>query len=141
MIDDDIMWQTSLVAAQNAVANDPENEFLWFNLGTSYNAVNEFKQAAAAYDKARAIGLPWRMLWYQFGPYEAYFQTGRYDDIILLADVTLQNRPYFEESFYYKGLALEALGKAEEAKSNYEKAIRFNPKFVLANTAIKELEG
>ncbi len=80
--------------------------------------VGQYDNAALAYDQARAIGLPWRMLWYQFGPYEAYYQAGRYDDVVLLADVTLTDRPYFEESYYYKGLALAALGDEAGAAEN-----------------------
>ncbi len=43
---------------------------------------------------------------------ETYYKAGRYEDVILLADVTLEDRPYFEESYYYKGLALAAMGDA-----------------------------
>jgi len=140
-IGDEIMWQNSLKSAQGALADQPDNEYLWFNLGTSYTALGEYDKAAAAFDRGRAIGLPWRMLWYQFGPYEAYYQVGRYEDVLTLADVTLMNRPYFEESYYYKGLALEAMGDIEEAKSNYEKAMRFNPEYDLARVAFEKLGG
>jgi tetratricopeptide (TPR) repeat protein len=81
------------------------------------------------------------MLWYQFGPYEAYYQVGRYEDVILLADTTLKDRPYFEESFYYKGLAHAALGEAEIARDNLEKAAEFNPNYQPAAIALAELVG
>ena len=96
-------------------------------------------EAAVAFDQARAIGLPWRMLWYQFGPYEAYYQTGRYEDIVLLANTTLQDRPYFEESFYYLGLAQAALGDDTSARANLEKARELNPNFAPAEKALAEL--
>jgi tetratricopeptide (TPR) repeat protein len=131
-MDDTIMWQNALARVQDELGQEPENAFLWFNLGTAYNALGDFEQAASAFDQARAIGLPWRMLWYQFGPYEAYYQVGRYEDIVLLADVTLQDRPYFEESFYYKGLALAALDDPAAAQENIEKAAAFNPYFAPA---------
>ncbi len=140
-MDDATMWGRSLLQAQADAATDPENAFFWFNLGTSYNALGEYERATAAFDQARAIGLPWRMLWYQFGPYEAYYQVGRYDDVILLADVTLKDRPYFEESFYYKGLALAAAGQTAAAADNLQKAARFNPNFALATVALAELES
>jgi tetratricopeptide (TPR) repeat protein len=140
-MDDATMWSRSLVQAQADAAAEPENAFFWFNLGTSYNAHGEYERATAAFDQARAIGLPWRMLWYQFGPYEAYYQVGRYDDVILLADVTLKDRPYFEESFYYKGLALAAAGETAAAADNLQKAARFNPNFALATVALAELES
>lgn len=138
-VDDGIMWQRSLDRAQADARRDAANAFYWFNLGTSYNALGQFEDAAVAFDQARAIGLPWRMLWYQFGPYEAYYRTGRYEDIVLLADTTLKDRPYFEESFYYLGLAQAALGDDTSARDNLEKAIGFNPNFTPASDALAGL--
>ena len=135
-MDDAAMWQNSLVTAQRNAAADPENPFFWFNLGTTYNALADYEKAATAFDQARSLGLPWRMLWYQFGPYEAYYQVGRYEDMILLADVTLKDRPYFEESFYYKGLALAAQGESAAAQNNFEDAADFNPNFAPAIAAL-----
>lgn len=137
-MDDAVMWQNSLEQNRAALAKEPDNAFLWFNLGTTYNALGQFEEAATAFDQARAIGLPWRMLWYQFGPYEAYYQVGRYEDMITLADATLKDRPYFEEAYYYKGLALLAQGDAEAARDNFERAITFNPLFQPASEAIQQ---
>ena len=138
-MNDTVMWQDALTQMQTELQSEPDNAFLWFNLGTIYTAQEDFEAASIAFDKARAIGLPWRMLWYQFGPYEAYYQTQRYEEIILLADTTLQNRPYFEESFYYKALAQIALGQTEDAQRNLQQAINFNPNFTPAITTLAEL--
>lgn len=138
-MDDAYMWQQSLIRVQTLLNTEPEDAFLWFNLGTIYNALGQYDKAAAAYDQARNIGLPWRMLWYQFGPYEAYYEVGRYEDVILLADTTLNDRPYFEESYYYKGLALAAMGNTNEAQDNFEKAVRFNPNYAPAVEALAQL--
>lgn len=139
-IDDNSMWLRALTMVRDELDADPDNVFLWFNLGSIYNELANYENSAAAFDQARAIGLPWRMLWYQFGPYEAYYHIGRYDDVILLADVTLLDRPYFEESYYYKGLALDALGRDEEARTNLEQAVRFNPNFEPAALFFDQLE-
>ena len=135
-MDDAVMWQNAFTRVRSELQREPENAFLWFNLGTVYNALGRYEEAATAYDQARAIGLPWRMLWYQFGPYEAYYQTGRYEEIITLADVTLKDRPYFEEAYYYKGLALQALGDTAAARENFEKSTNFNPIFQPAAEAL-----
>lgn len=140
-MDEAVMWQRALAQAQQDAQADPTNAFYWFNLGTGLSATGDYEAAAQAFDQARAIGLPWRMLWYQFGPYEAYYQTGRYEDVILLADATLQNRPYFEESFYYKGLALAAQGDRNGARTNLQRAVSFNPNFSLAGQALASLEN
>jgi tetratricopeptide (TPR) repeat protein len=138
-MDDATMWQNALTRAQADTAAAPANAFYWFNLGTVYNTLGQYDRAATAFDQARSIGLPSRMLWYQFGPYEAYYQVGRYEDVILLTDVTLKDRPYFEESFYYKGLAQAALGDAQGARENLEKAVAFNPHFIPAVEALNQL--
>ncbi len=135
-LDDQNMWEKSLEKNKEGIVNDADNPFLWFNLGTSYNALGLHEQAATAFDQARAIGLPWRMLWYQFSPFEAYLEVGRYEDVVLLADVTLKDRPYFEESFYYKGLALEAMGDKPGAQENFRAAIDFNPNYFPAVEAL-----
>ncbi len=139
-MDDEAMWNAALDRAREGINREPENPFFWFNLGTSYAALQEYEDAAVAFDQARAIGLPWRMLWYQFGPYEAYLNTGRFEDIVLLADTTLQDRPYFEESYYYKGLALAELGETDAALENLERAANFNPNFEAAQIALDRLK-
>ena len=37
------------------------------------------------------------MLWYQFGPFEAYYQSGRHQDVLRLADATLSDLVQIEE--------------------------------------------
>jgi tetratricopeptide (TPR) repeat protein len=135
-MDDAVMWQNALAEIRAETASAPDNAFHWFNLGTAYNALGQYQEAAAAYDQALSIGLPWRMLWYQFGPYQAYYETGRYEDVILLADTTLKDRPYFEESFYYRALALAALGETAAAQQDLQKAASFNPHYTPATEAL-----
>ena len=140
-MDDDAMWAQALQRVQADTQADPDDAFHWFNLGTIYTAMEQYDEAVLAYDQARAIGLPWRMLWYQFGPYEAYYENGRYEDVIFLADTTLKDRPYFEESFYYRGIAHAAMGNTAQARRDLEDAIEFNPNHALAVTALAEIDN
>jgi hypothetical protein len=131
---------------QRALA-DPNDAFAWFNLGSNYVSLGSydkkaFEYAAAAFDQARKIGLPWRMLWYQFTPYDAYLAVGRYQDVIDLVhtviDVNCQDKctaKYIEESYYYAGVAREKLGDAKRALGNYNAALQFNPNFSPARDA------
>lgn len=130
------MWAGSLATAQQEAAADPNDPFAWFNLGTSYVALQDWPNAAAAYDHARQLGLPWRMTWYQFGWFDAYLRTGRYDDVLALADATIKVTPNIEEMFYYKGLALKALGNHDAARSQFELALKYNSNFGPARQAL-----
>ncbi len=138
-MDDATMWHQALHSVQAETAAEPDNPFLWFNLGTIYNALGQYEQAATAFDQARSIGLPWRMLWYQFGAYEAYYQVGRYQEVIMLADLTLKDRPYFEESYYYKGMAQAALGDLDAARDALARAVAFQPGFAPAADALERI--
>ncbi|HXF61237.1 MAG TPA: C39 family peptidase, partial [Caldilineaceae bacterium] len=60
------MWQQALATAQTEAAQNPNDPFAHFNVGTSLVELGDYAGAAAAFDQARAIGLPWRMFWYQF---------------------------------------------------------------------------
>lgn len=138
-LDDTVMWEQALAHTQRELEQQQDNGYLWFNLGNAHNALGQYELAATAFDKAREVGLPWRMLWYQFGPYDAYYQVGRYQDVIELADVTLNQRPYFEESYYYRGLAYQALGDLAAARTDLEYAVDFNPNYLAASQALAAL--
>jgi hypothetical protein len=91
MLDPGQMWQQAALNAQAQLESEPQNPFHWFNLGTNLTELalltgqqDYFRSAAAAFDRAREIGLPFRMLWYQFRPYEAYLAVGRFEDVATL---------------------------------------------------------
>lgn len=141
--DDAAMWQSARGQAQVELQQEPENPFLWFNLGSSYTAMEEYEKAATAFDQARAIGLPWRMLWYQFGPYEAYMKLERYQDMLDLAESTLssQGGRNVEETYLYQGHALLFTGDVEGAAAAYEQALELNENFYPAQWALDSLDG
>jgi Peptidase_C39 like family/Tetratricopeptide repeat len=115
--------------------------FAWFNLGTSRVQLLQYEDAAQAYDQAFSLyaGLenddtqrPYRIMWYQTGPYWAYYYTGRYQDVLALADTTLNDtisEPTLEESLYWRALAEEALGDINAAVADLRETIRLNPNF------------
>ncbi len=92
--------------------------FAWFNRGSSLVQLQDYAGAAAAYDEAFRLQAalepdhrPWRMLWYQTGPYWAYQYSGRYYDVISLATrPSRASEPVLEESYYWRGMARNALG-------------------------------
>ncbi|HMN30349.1 MAG TPA: C39 family peptidase [Caldilineaceae bacterium] len=135
------MWQRALTSAQAAVAQQPDDAFLWFNLGTDLVQQSDYAGAAAAYDQARTLGLPWRMLWYQFGPFQAYYAVGRLDDVMQLADSVLANTRSIEEIHYWRGMVLAAQGQAEAARQAWQQAIALNPHFAPAQQALAESSG
>ena len=74
---------------------------------------------------------PWRMLWYQTGPYFAYYYTARYQDVIDLATQTLDasSEPNLEESFYWRARAYLALGQTDPAVKDLQQCVEVHEGF------------
>jgi tetratricopeptide (TPR) repeat protein len=136
--DQQAMHRRALAVSLQEIAQDAQDRYAWFNAGTNYAGLGQYKDAAAAYDQARLLRLPWRMLWYQFGPFEAYLHTGRYRDVIDLANANLKTSSYLEESYYYRALARRALGDKAGAKEDLTRALHYNPLFRAATDALEQ---
>jgi hypothetical protein len=144
-----VNYQNAALKASNEVLglSGIDHYFAWFNRGTTLVALQDYGGAALAYDEAFKVyptipedERPWRMLWYQTGPYFAYFYVQRYYDVLYLADSTLnamQSDKNLEESYYWRGMAKKALGDATGAIADFRLALQFHPGF---GPAIYQLE-
>jgi tetratricopeptide (TPR) repeat protein len=122
--------------------------FAMFNQVTSdINLKNpDYGPAGAAYDQANAYynnqliqadkaanqPLPYRIMWYETAPYSAYYNTGRYQDVINLAEVNLNKimaTRSLEESWYWEARAEYALGNTDTAYADMRKALYYHPNF------------
>jgi tetratricopeptide (TPR) repeat protein len=82
------------------------------------------------------LGLPQRMLRYQFGPFLAYFHASRDSDLLALTEYALQRTPNAEEALLWHGWALYRQGKVNEAAAEWSKALTYNPNYVDAQYAL-----
>ncbi|OGO08322.1 MAG: hypothetical protein A2Z66_10310 [Chloroflexi bacterium RBG_13_66_10] len=135
--DPDTNRERALEVARAEVENAPDDAYSWFNLGTNLLYFERYSEAAEAYDQALSIGLPWRFTRYQFGPYIAYFNTARYDDLVALADATLYRTYKAEESLLWRGWALYRLGDIFGAIEDFRSALEVNPNYLDAQYALE----
>jgi tetratricopeptide (TPR) repeat protein len=72
---------------------------------------------------------PWRMLWYQTGPYYAYYYLQRYQDLYNLTKQTLDKTPEdaIPETWVWKGRAEVKLGLRDEAIESFKQALFWHP--------------
>ncbi|MEW5870475.1 MAG: C39 family peptidase [Chloroflexota bacterium] len=127
--------------------------FAWFNLGASLVGLQQYPLAAQAFDSAFELyaklpedqreenSRPFRAMWYRVEPYEAYYYTGRYQDVINLANTTFAwvSKAVLEESYYWRGMAYEATGERNRAVADFKKALSLNPNYILAREALERL--
>jgi tetratricopeptide (TPR) repeat protein len=120
--------------------------FAMFNKVTSMvNLQNpDYGPAAAAFDEANTYynnklvptgdkRIPWRIMWYQTAPYYAYYYSGRYQDVIDLANNNLERiqrlGESLEESLFWRARAEYALGDSESAFLDMRQALHYHPGF------------
>jgi hypothetical protein len=124
--------------------------FALYSKGSILVEMGDFLGAAQAYDQAFAVynqldfGLrPWRITWYQVGPYLAYYYSGRYQDVFNLADQTITNTsfPSLPETWYWGGQAALMLTDKDTAADYFRKALEFYPGWDLATQGLAQAES
>ena len=128
--------QQALEAAQAETESDPEDTFAWFNLGFNLTYFERYLEATDAYDHARDLGLPQRMLRYQFSPFIAYFHSGQIDDLLALTEYALKITPNSEEALLWHGWAMYRQGKNNDALADFRQALIENSNYLDAQYAI-----
>jgi tetratricopeptide (TPR) repeat protein len=132
-------WEAAERTARAELASSPD-VYAWFNLGTALTHQQRFEEAAAAFDTALEIGLPSeRMLWYQFEPFEAYNQSGQYERTLAVSEPLAALG--IEEVQFYRGRALEGLGRLDEARDAYRHALELRPHYPDAETRLRAIGG
>jgi hypothetical protein len=135
-------------AKEISTTSGSDHFFAIFNRGTSLVKLQDYGGGALAYDEAYNYyatlpeqNRPYRMSWYQTGPYFAYYYTGRYQDVVKLADLTLKttNEPYLEESYYWRALGEEMLGQKDDAVTDLCTAVKYHTDFSPATTELTNL--
>ncbi len=122
--------------------------YAWFNRGTSMVQLQDYVGAATSYDQAFEIypqlpekDRPWRIMWYQTGPYYAYYYSGRYLDVINLTTQTIEKaaEPYLEENFYWRALAYVAVGNTSQAVEDLYESLEYHPNFAPSVQLLRQL--
>ena len=132
--------------------NDNNLFFAWYNKGSSHVALQQYTDAATAYDQAFSTyttkwdlekgDRPYRILWYQTGPYFAYYYSARYQDVISLADTTLNDTissAVLEESLLWRGRAYYMSGNTQAAVDDYRAALKVHVNWIPAVQALQDL--
>lgn len=127
--DIEINRQRALEAAQAEIDSDQQDAFAWFNLGTNLVYFERWGEAANAFDRARELGLPQRMLRYQFTPFFAYFHTRRIEDLLTLSEYALEITPNAEEALLWHGWGLYRNGDTPAALADFQAALQENPNY------------
>lgn len=132
-------WQ---MARDNAIAElqkNPEDVFARFNLSVAYFNTGDYKKSVEEFETVESQ-LPFRHLWYQIEPIEAYYKLGQYDRVFEITDEILNNHNRaFSEVYIIRGDIYKNQGNLEMAKEEYQKAVFYNNQLEEAQSALRSI--
>ena len=133
-------WEKAAKNARELVEKYPENIFYRFNLSVALYNTGAFQESVAEFEKVEDK-LPFRVLWYQIEPIQAYFALGDYERVFYLTDRILNNyNKAFSELYLIRGEIYKIRGDAAAAKNEFEKAVFYNINLTSAKEALDSLQ-
>lgn len=121
-----IAWQNAVKLSQNTLAKNPDDIYARFNLSVAFYNAGQYKRSVEEFEQVESR-LPFRTLWYQIEPIQAYFELGNYDRVWEITDEILNNQNRaFSELYLIRGKSYQKLGNDELMKLEFEKAKFYN---------------
>lgn len=133
-----LMWEQTAARAETELATN-ENHYSWYNLGEARYKLGNLEGAISAFESSFTYQYPYRLQWYIFTYMEAYNAAGMHQRVLDLTSNYTQST--VEEIFYQRGVALEALGRTDEALQSYQQAATLNARLTVAAEAVARLGG
>jgi tetratricopeptide (TPR) repeat protein len=134
-----VAWARTARQDRAALALDPADIDSRFNLAVALYYLGDYRGCVQAYEQVRAQ-LPFRTLWYQIEPIEAYFRLGQYQAVFALTDAIFQHgNPAFSQLYLLRGAIDVKLEKLAAAREEYGKAVLYNVHLKTALDALRSL--
>jgi tetratricopeptide (TPR) repeat protein len=140
-LDTTTAWTHALVQAKAVANTHPDDMYAIFNVSVAAYYAGNYQLSVNEYEKI-ADQLPFRTLWYQIEPIQAYYELGQYDKVFAITERVLinQNRA-FSELYLIRGNIYKKQGKLGEAKAEYEQAVQYNSNLKAAKDALASLSS
>ncbi len=137
--DETLAWDKTAENFQSKLQKSPDDIYARFNLAVAlYNSGN-YAQSVAEFKKVEDQ-LPFRTLWYQIEPSEAYYELGDYARVFEIIDRILgyHNR-VFSELYLIRGQIYLKQGNNNLARQEFEKAVFYNTSMQSATKALNSV--
>ena len=98
-----------------------------FAEGMALSDKNQHIEAAAVFDRADAMGLPWRIWWYFPRGLASYAEAGMNERLLAVVRAALTPYPYSEELHYWAARAQDMAGDIEGAAASLAVSLSLKP--------------
>lgn len=132
-------WKKAADNARRMLVNNPNDLDARFNLSVALYNIGDYKGSVGEFEKVQSR-LPFRTLWYQIEPIQAYYQLGQYDKVFEITDNILNNHNRaFSELYLLRGEMYLKQGNTAAAREEFEKAVFYNRNLLAAKEALEKV--
>ena len=119
-------WKKAAKNSQKELLLNQDDVYARFNLSVALYHTGDLQKAVLEFERVENR-LPFRTLWYQIEPIQAYFELGNYQRVFNLTDKIFNNQNRaFSELYIIRGEIYQNQRNVEEAKREFEKAVFYN---------------
>lgn len=134
-----IAWQKAVNISQVKLEENPNDVTARFNLSVALFNTNDYLGSTKEFEKVEA-SLPFRALWYQTEPIEAYYRLGNFNRVFEITDKILENgNRAYSEAYVIRGDVYRDQGNADAARNEYQKAVLYNQNLKVAQERLNSI--
>jgi tetratricopeptide (TPR) repeat protein len=132
-------WQETVRMDQAMLTRNPSDTDSRFNLSVALYYTGQYQESVNEYENVQNQ-LPFRTLWYQIEPIEAYYALGDYQQVFTLTDAILNNgNRAFSQLYILRGKIDLKQGNVQAAKAEFAKAVFYNKNLKEAQDALNSV--
>lgn len=133
-------WSKAVQMSREKLAQNPSDVTSRFNLSVALFNIGDYQGTAAEFEKVENQ-LPFRALWYQTEPIEAYYLLKNYNRVFEITDKILNNgNRAYSEAYILRGDVYRDQGNISAARSEYEKAVLYNKNLKIAQERLSSVQ-
>lgn len=130
-------WKDPVRLWKDAARVGPSNARAWVAAGVELGARGQYAEARRYLEKAREMSPAYVHVYMNLSALEGF--EGNAQAALRDAEMAVRVAPRFSTAHYCHGVALERLGRREEAAAAYQRAVELNPSEIRAATALAQL--
>lgn len=135
-LNEEYAWKQALGRSEKILDENPDDVYARFNAAIAAYYLSDYERTVEEYEKIES-NLPFRTLWYQKEPIDAYFRLGNYDKVLNITSSILNNEnKAFSELYLLRGKIFQSQGQTDLAQEEFESAVLYNNKLEEARLAL-----
>jgi len=136
-----VAWARTVALDRASLVQNPSDIDSRFNLSVALYYVGDYEGSVRQFEQVQN-SLPFRTLWYQIEPIEAYYQLGDYQKVFALTDSILNNgNRAFSQLYILRGMIDKKQGNLQAARAEFENAVFYNVHLKAARDALRSVSS